>query len=60
MTYHQPIRIEVHYGPERDAYFERPVYSPEAYAEANALLDKIIQGAKDSNVKFGYYIQEFL
>ena len=59
MTYHQPIRIEVDCHPEHE-YFERPVYSPEAYAEANALLDKIIQGAKDNNVKFGYYIQEFL
>jgi len=45
MTYKQPIRIEVDYDPEMEAYFERPVYSPEAYAEANALLDKIIQGA---------------
>jgi len=60
MTYKQPIRIEVHYDPQMDAYFERPVYSPEAYSEANALLDKIIRGAKDNDVKFGYYIQEFL
>jgi hypothetical protein len=60
MTYHQPIRIEVNYNSEMDAYIERPVYSPEAYAEANALLDKIIQGAKDNDVKFEYYIREFL
>lgn len=59
MTYHQPIRIEVDYRLEY-GYSERPVYSPEAYAEANALLDKIIQGTKDNDVKFGYYIREFL
>jgi hypothetical protein len=59
MTYKQPIRIEVDYHPEH-GYSERPVYSPEAYAEVNTLLDKIIQGTKDNDVKFGYYIQEFL
>jgi hypothetical protein len=59
MTYHQPIRIEVDYHPGH-GYFERPVYSPEAYAEGKALLDKIIQGAKDNGVEFGYYIREFL
>ena len=60
MTYHQPIRIEVHYNSEMDSYIECPVYSPEAYAEADALLNEILQGAKDNDVKFGYYIQEFL
>ena len=60
MTYKQPIRIEVHYDPEIDAYFERPVYSPEAYAEADALLNEILQGAKDNDVKFEYYMREFL
>ena len=59
MTYKQPIRIEVDYHPEH-GYSERPVYSPEAYAEVNTLLDKIIQGTKDNDVKFGYYIPEFL
>jgi len=59
MTYKQPIRIEVDYRPEY-GYSERPVYSLEAYAEANALLNKIIQGARDNDVKFGYYIREFL
>ena len=59
MTYHQPIRIEVDYDPEY-GYSERPVYSPEAYAEADALLAKIVQGAKDNDVKFEYYMREFL
>jgi hypothetical protein len=58
MTYHQPIRIEVDYDPEY-GYSERPVYSPEAYAEADALLNEILQGAEDNGVKPEYYIAEF-
>ena len=51
--------IRVDYDPEY-GYSERPVYSPEAYAEADALLAKIVQGAKDNDVKFEYYMREFL
>jgi hypothetical protein len=60
MTYHQPIRIEVHYNSKMDSYIECPVYSPEAYAEADALLNEILQGAEDNGVKPEYYMKEFL
>jgi hypothetical protein len=58
MTYHQPIRIEVDY--HAGCYSERPVYSPEAYAEADALLNEILQGAENHDVKPEHYIREFL
>ena len=61
MTYcKQPLRIEIAVCPFTGCLFEYPVWSDDDIDEGNALLDEVLQGAKENNVKPQYYIQEFV
>jgi hypothetical protein len=59
MTY-QPLRIGLSYCSETNSYSEYPIYSSKVYAEADALLNEILQGAENNDVGPEYYIREFM
>jgi len=60
MTYRQPIRIETYYDSETGMHYEHPIYSSKVYAEVDALLNEILQGAEDNDIDPEYYIREFM
>jgi hypothetical protein len=57
--YKQPIKIGTYICPTTGYLVEYPIWSDDDIAEGNALLDKILQGAKENGVNPQYYIQEF-
>jgi len=61
MTYYkQPVQIETYICPISGYPVEYPIWSDNEIAEGDALLNEILQGAEENNVKPQYYIQEFI
>ena len=58
--YIQPIQTNLYYDPVMDVHIELPVYSDEAIAQGNAMLDEMIKNAEDKGVSLDYYIREFM
>lgn len=58
--YRQPISIETARCPISGILYEYPIWSDEDIVEGQNLLNEILEGAKESEVKPEYYIKEFL
>lgn len=58
--YRQPLRIVTYTCPVSGRLCEMPIWSDEDIAERDALLDKILEGAKEHDVNPEYYLKEFL
>ena len=58
--YRQPIAIGTARCSITGELYEYPIWSDEDIAEGENLLNKILEGAEENEVKPDYYIKEFL